>query len=35
MQDVVRKSEHEIAEKMGTTTIEDWMGKVLTGDKGV
>lgn len=34
LQDVVRPSEREIVAEMGTTTIEDWMGKVLTGDKG-
>ncbi|MBA2126015.1 pyridoxamine 5'-phosphate oxidase [Hyphomicrobium methylovorum] len=35
MQDVVRPSERKTVEEIGTTTIEDWMGKVLTGDKGV
>ncbi|PPD00816.1 MAG: pyridoxamine 5'-phosphate oxidase [Hyphomicrobium sp.] len=34
LQDVVRPSERETVAEMGTTTIEDWMGKVLTGDKG-
>ncbi len=35
LQDVVRPSERERAAKLGTTTIEDWMGKVLTGAKDV
>ncbi|MEQ1651432.1 MAG: pyridoxamine 5'-phosphate oxidase family protein [Hyphomicrobium sp.] len=34
LQDVVRKDERETVEKIGSTTIEDWMGKVMTGDKG-
>jgi predicted pyridoxine 5'-phosphate oxidase superfamily flavin-nucleotide-binding protein len=34
MQDVVRPHEREKVEKIGTTTIDDWMGKVMTGDKG-
>jgi predicted pyridoxine 5'-phosphate oxidase superfamily flavin-nucleotide-binding protein len=34
MQDVVRPAEREKVQKIGTTTIEDWMGKVVTGDKG-
>lgn len=34
LQDVVRKGERETVEKIGTTTIDDWMGKVITGDKG-
>lgn len=34
LQDVVRKDERETVEKIGTTTIDDWMGKVITGDKG-
>lgn len=34
LQDVVRKSERETVEKIGTTTIEDWMGKVISGDRG-
>lgn len=34
LQDVVRKSERETVEKIGTTTIDDWMGKVITGDRG-
>lgn len=33
LQDVVRKSEQETVEKIGTTTIDDWMAKVMTGDK--
>ena len=35
LQDVVRKSERETVEKIGTTTIDEWMGKVLTGDKRI
>lgn len=34
LQDVVRKDERETVEKIGATTIDDWMGKVMTGDKG-
>ncbi|AGK59479.1 pyridoxamine 5'-phosphate oxidase-like FMN-binding protein [Hyphomicrobium denitrificans 1NES1] len=34
MQDVVRPQEREKVEHLGTTTIDDWMGKVMTGDKG-
>lgn len=34
VQDVLRDGERKTAEAMGTTTIDDWMGKVLTGDKG-
>ncbi len=34
LQDVVRKGERETVAKIGTTTIDDWMGKVMTGDKG-
>lgn len=34
MQDVVRPAEREKVEQLGTTTIEDWMQKVATGDKG-
>jgi hypothetical protein len=34
MQDVVRPSERERVEEIGTTTIDEWMGKVMTGDKG-
>lgn len=35
LQDVVRPSERAHVEKIGTTTIEDWMGKVMTGDRGI
>ena len=35
LQDVVRESERKTVEKIGTTTIDEWMGKVMTGDKGV
>lgn len=35
LQDVVRPSKRQTVEQIGTTTIEDWMGKVLSGDKGV
>jgi predicted pyridoxine 5'-phosphate oxidase superfamily flavin-nucleotide-binding protein len=35
LQDVVRPNEREMVEKIGTTTIDDWMGKVMTGDKGI
>lgn len=34
MQDVLRPFEQRKAEELGTTTIDDWMGKVMTGDKG-
>lgn len=34
LQDVLRPSERSTAEKLGTTTVDDWMGKVMTGDKG-
>jgi predicted pyridoxine 5'-phosphate oxidase superfamily flavin-nucleotide-binding protein len=34
MQDVVRPSERKKVEQIGTTTIEDWMGKVTSGDRG-
>jgi predicted pyridoxine 5'-phosphate oxidase superfamily flavin-nucleotide-binding protein len=34
VQDVVRASERAKVEELGTTTIDDWMGKVMTGDKG-
>jgi hypothetical protein len=34
MQDVVKPAEREKVQQIGTTTIEDWMGKVVTGDKG-
>jgi predicted pyridoxine 5'-phosphate oxidase superfamily flavin-nucleotide-binding protein len=33
MQDVVRPAEREKVQQLGTTTIEDWMGKVVTGDR--
>jgi predicted pyridoxine 5'-phosphate oxidase superfamily flavin-nucleotide-binding protein len=33
MQDVVRPAEREKVEQLGTTTIDDWMGKVLSGDR--
>lgn len=35
MQDVVRPGERKTVEKIGTTTIDEWMGKVMTGDKGI
>ena len=35
LQDVVRPTEREKVEQMGTVTIDDWMGKVISGDKGV
>ena len=35
LQDVVRESERKTAEELGTTTIDEWMGKVMTGDKGI
>jgi len=34
MQDVLRPSERNKVEELGTTTIDEWMGKVLSGDKG-
>ena len=34
MQDVLRPYERTKVEELGTTTIDDWMGKVMTGDKG-
>jgi predicted pyridoxine 5'-phosphate oxidase superfamily flavin-nucleotide-binding protein len=34
MQDVVRPAEREKVQQLGTTTIEEWMGKVATGDRG-
>jgi predicted pyridoxine 5'-phosphate oxidase superfamily flavin-nucleotide-binding protein len=34
MQDVVRPQEREKVERLGTTTIDDWMGKVMSGDRG-
>jgi predicted pyridoxine 5'-phosphate oxidase superfamily flavin-nucleotide-binding protein len=33
MQDVVRPGEREKVRELGTTTIDDWMGKVMTGDR--
>jgi predicted pyridoxine 5'-phosphate oxidase superfamily flavin-nucleotide-binding protein len=35
LQDVVRPSERDKAAALGTTTIDDWMAKVVTGDRGV
>jgi hypothetical protein len=35
LQDVVRPAERSQVEAIGTTTIDDWMGKVMSGDKGV
>ncbi len=35
LQDVVRDGERKTVEKIGTTTIDEWMGKVMTGDKGI
>ncbi len=34
MQDVVRPAEREKVEEIGTTTIDERMSKVMTGDKG-
>jgi len=34
MQDVIRPAEQKAVEHMGTTTIDDWLGKVVAGDKG-
>ncbi len=34
LQDVVRPAEREKVAEIGTTTIDEWMGKVMTGDKG-
>lgn len=34
LQDVLRSSERDKVEELGTTTVDDWMGKVMTGDKG-
>jgi predicted pyridoxine 5'-phosphate oxidase superfamily flavin-nucleotide-binding protein len=34
IQDVVRPAEREKVQQLGTTTVEEWMGKVMTGDKG-
>lgn len=33
IQDVLKPDERERAAKLGTTTIEEWMEKVVTGDK--
>ncbi len=33
MQDVVRPDEREKVEQLGTTTIDDWMGRVMSGDR--
>jgi hypothetical protein len=33
IQDVLRPHETAVVEKVGQITIEDWMGKVLTGDE--
>jgi hypothetical protein len=35
MQDVVRPGERAKVEEIGTTTIDAWMDKVMTGDRGV
>ncbi len=35
LQDVVRDSERARVAEIGTTTIDEWMGKVITGDKGI
>jgi predicted pyridoxine 5'-phosphate oxidase superfamily flavin-nucleotide-binding protein len=35
LQDVVRPNERAHAVKVGTVTIDDWLGKVVTGDKGI
>lgn len=34
LQDVIRPGERAKAEAIGTQTIDEWMGKVMTGDKG-
>jgi len=34
MQDTLRPAEAETVAKMGTVTIDDWLGKVIAGDKG-
>lgn len=34
LQDVVREGERETVKEIGTTTIDEWMGKVMSGDKG-
>jgi hypothetical protein len=33
MQDVIRPSDREIVQDLGTTTEDEWIGKVLTGDE--
>lgn len=33
LQDVLRDGERKTVENIGATTIDDWMGKVMTGDK--
>ena len=35
LQDVVRPNERAHTEQIGTVTIDDWLGKVVTGDKGI
>jgi predicted pyridoxine 5'-phosphate oxidase superfamily flavin-nucleotide-binding protein len=35
LQDVVRPAERQKVEEIGTTTLDDWMEKVMTGDRGV
>lgn len=35
LQDVLRPHETAVVEKVGQITIDDWMGKVLTGDEKV
>ena len=35
MQDVIRPEEQKKVAEVGTTTIDDWIGKVIAGDKGV
>lgn len=34
LQDVMRKDDRDMVEKLGTTTIDEWLGKVVSGDKG-
>ncbi len=34
VQDVIRPAEQKKVEAIGTTTIDDWIGKVISGDKG-
>jgi uncharacterized protein len=34
LQDVVRPAERQKVAEIGSTTIDDWMGKVMQGDKG-